>query len=93
MEKKDLKSMTLEELTEFVKELGEKPFRAKQLYQWMHEKLAASLDECTNLPKAFREKLAENSTYTSLRTVKMLEWVNPGSTGRDNICLVSMTGT
>ena len=36
MEKKDLKSMTLEELTEFVKELGEKPFRAKQLYQWMH---------------------------------------------------------
>ena len=73
MEKKDLKSMTLEELTEFVKELGEKPFRAKQLYQWMHEKLAASLDECTNLPKAFREKLAENSTYTSLRTVKMLE--------------------
>ena len=31
MEKKDLKSMTLEELTEFVKELGEKPFRAKQL--------------------------------------------------------------
>ena len=35
MEKKDLKSMTLEELTEFVKELGEKPFRAKQLYQWM----------------------------------------------------------
>ena len=73
MEKKDLKSMTLEELTEFVKELGEKPFRAKQLYQWMHEKLAASLDECTNLPKAFKEKLAENSTYTSLRTVKMLE--------------------
>ena len=73
MEKKDLKSMTLEELTECVKELGEKPFRAKQLYQWMHEKLAASLDECTNLPKAFKEKLAENSTYTSLRTVKMLE--------------------
>ena len=29
--------MTLEELTEFVKELGEKPFRAKQLYQWMHK--------------------------------------------------------
>ena len=73
MEKKDLKSMTLEELTEFVKELGEKPFRAKQLYQWMHEKLAASLDECTNLPKAFKEKLAENGTYTSLKTVKMLE--------------------
>ena len=59
MEKKDLKSMTLEELTEFVKELGEKPFRAKQLYQWMHVKLAESLDECTNLPKSLKEKLSE----------------------------------
>lgn len=67
MEKKDLKSMTLEELTEFVKELGEKPFRAKQLYQWMHEKLAASLDECTNLPKAFKEKLAETVHIPRLR--------------------------
>lgn len=73
MEKKDLKSMTLEELTEFVKELGEKTFRAKQLYQWMHVKLAESLDECTNLPKSLKEKLSEYSTYTSLKTVKMLE--------------------
>ena len=73
MEKKDLKSMTLEELTEFVKELGEKPFRAKQLYQWMHVKLAESLDECMNLPKSLKEKLSEYSTYTSLKTVKMLE--------------------
>ena len=73
MEKKDLKSMTLEELTEFVKELGEKSFRAKQLYQWMHVKLAESLDECTNLPKSLKEKLSEYSTYTSLKTVKMLE--------------------
>ena len=63
----------LEELTEFVKELGEKPFRAKQLYQWMHVKLAESLDECMNLPKSLKEKLSEYSTYTSLKTVKMLE--------------------
>ena len=41
MEKKDLKSMTLEELTAEVIAAGEKAFRAKQLYQWMHEKLAA----------------------------------------------------
>ena len=95
MEKKDLKSMTLEELTEFVKELGEKPFRAKQLYQWMHEKLAASLDECTNLPKAFREKLAENSTYTSLRTVKMLESGIDGTRKYhhgNSVCISSQVG-
>lgn len=73
MEKKDIKSMDLNELTAFVTELSEKPFRAKQLYQWMHEKLACSFDEMTNLPKAFREKLAENSVLTALNTVKMLE--------------------
>lgn len=73
MEKKDLKSMSLSELTEFVKETGEKPFRAKQLYQWMHQKLAASPDDMTNLPKSFRDKLKENAEYTSLTTVQMLE--------------------
>lgn len=72
-EKKDIKSLTLEELSEFVAELGEKPFRAKQLYQWMHEKLASSYDEMTNLPRTFREKLAENSVCTALKTVQMLE--------------------
>lgn len=72
-EKKDIKSLTLEELSEFVAELGEKPFRAKQLYQWMHEKLASSYDEMTNLPRIFREKLAENSVCTALKTVQMLE--------------------
>lgn len=65
--------MYMTELSQFVAELGEKPFRAAQLYQWMHEKLAASLDEMTNLPKSFREALKENSTYTSLKTVRMLE--------------------
>ncbi len=73
MKRADIKSMTLEELTGFVTELGEKPFRAKQLYQWMHEKQAGSYDEMTNLPKAFREKLTENAKYVSLKTVRMLE--------------------
>ena len=44
----EIKSLTIDELKTALKEMGEKPFRAKQLYQWMHEKLAASLDECTN---------------------------------------------
>ena len=73
MEKKDLKSMDLNQVTAFVTELGEKPFRAKQLYQWMHQKLAPSLEDMTNLPKAFRERLWEHGTYTSLETVQMLE--------------------
>ena len=61
--------MTLEELTAEVTAAGEKAFRAKQLYQWMHEKLAADFDEMTNLPKSFREKLAADYIWTSLETV------------------------
>ncbi|MCD8337934.1 MAG: 23S rRNA (adenine(2503)-C(2))-methyltransferase RlmN [Lachnospiraceae bacterium] len=61
----DIKSLTQEELLAEVASLGEKPFRAKQLYQWMHQKLARGYDEMTNLPKAFREKLREKYTYTS----------------------------
>ena len=40
MEPTDIKSQSLEELKETVEALGEKPFRAKQLYEWMHVKLA-----------------------------------------------------
>lgn len=67
MEKKDLKSFSLEELTQEILSLGEKAFRAKQLYEWMHVKLAAGLEEMTNIPKALKEKLADNYQYTSLK--------------------------
>ncbi len=73
MEKRDIKSMNLPELTAFVGELGEKSFRAKQLYQWMHQKLVPSIDDMTNLSKNFREALKEQAHYTSLETVQMLE--------------------
>ena len=43
--KKDIKSMTLEEVTAEMTALGEKSFRAKQLYDWLHVKLAESFDD------------------------------------------------
>ena len=67
MQKIDIKSQTLEELKNTVSELGEKPFRAKQLYEWMHVKLADNFDEMTNLSKAFRQKLKENCALTALK--------------------------
>ena len=69
MENTDLKSMTLPELSDELLAMGEKAFRAKQLYQWMHQKLAASLDEMTNLPKNLRERLAGEYIWTALETV------------------------
>ena len=41
----DLKSMTMEELTDCIVELGEKKFRAKQIYGWLHQKLVRRPDE------------------------------------------------
>lgn len=65
--------MELSELTEFMEQLGEKPFRAKQVYQWMHVKLARSFEEMTNISISLREKLEANSVYTSLKPVQVLE--------------------
>ncbi len=67
---KDIKSLTIEELKDEVRSLGEKEFRAGQLYDWMHKKLAGSYDAMTNLPKPFREKLRQEYYFTTLNTVR-----------------------
>ena len=66
-EKTDIKSLNLEELTSFVESLGEKKFRAKQLYEWMHVHLARDYDEMNNLPKSLKEKLREEAEFVSLK--------------------------
>lgn len=71
--KLDIKSLTLAELTEELKGQGEKAFRAKQMYEWMHVKLARSFEEMTNLSKAFRESCEEKYTYTSLEAALVQE--------------------
>ena len=72
-EKKDIKSMTAEELAAEIANLGEKPFRAAQIYDWMHGKQARSFAEMTNLSKEFRRVLEEHFSYTSLTPVDMQE--------------------
>jgi len=71
--KQDIKSLTLAELTDALSKLGEKPFRAKQLYQWMHVHLARSYEEMTNISKVLKEKLEQNFSYTSLKIVTFQE--------------------
>ena len=66
-EKTDIRSLNLKELTVFMEQLGEKAFRAKQIYQWLHGKQAASFEEMTNIPKALIEKLKENSHLVSIK--------------------------
>ena len=78
-EKKDIKSLTLCQLEKEMGKLGEKPFRARQMYDWMHRKLAASFDEMTNLSSGLREKCKENYRYISLEAVKVQESKKDGT--------------
>ena len=67
---KDIKSMTEKELGLVMQEMSEKPFRAKQLYEWIHVKLVRSYDEMTNVSKSIKEKLIKDYEFT---TLSMLE--------------------
>ena len=53
----DIKSMNQTEMADYFRQLGEPPFRAKQVFQWLHRG-AVSFDDMTNLSKSLREKLS-----------------------------------
>lgn len=55
----DIKSMNKEELKDLMVQVGEKPFRAKQIYSWLHEHLVTSYEEMGNIPGKLKEKLKE----------------------------------
>jgi 23S rRNA (adenine2503-C2)-methyltransferase len=68
----DVSSLTLEGLTRFVTEqLGERAFRAGQVFRWIHQRGVRSFDEMTDLSKALRQKLKERAEIVPL--VKDLE--------------------
>ena len=62
----DLRSLPQEHLAKLVSLLGERPFRARQLYRWLQQKGAASLDELSDVPRTLRDALAERTTLTTL---------------------------
>ncbi|MBO5460297.1 MAG: radical SAM protein, partial [Ruminococcus sp.] len=71
--KKDIRSYTFEQLQEEIKRIGEKAFRAKQIYEWLHVKLADSFDEMTNLSRDLRQKLDANYVILPVEMVRRQE--------------------
>ena len=63
-EKIELLGLSKEELAAEVAKLGEKPFRAKQLWQWIYNRGVGNFEEMSNLSKDFRAKLASGYTIT-----------------------------
>ncbi|MCO6474173.1 MAG: 23S rRNA (adenine(2503)-C(2))-methyltransferase RlmN [Melioribacteraceae bacterium] len=67
--KKILKGLSLEELQETLTEIGEKKFRASQIFNWMYNKHVTSFEQMSNLSKDFRQKLNDNFSLLTLTNV------------------------
>ncbi len=67
---KNIKDYTLDELKEELKEIGEKPFRAEQIYKWLYEARVSHFDEMTNLSLELREKLKQEYVIKEFNILK-----------------------
>ncbi|GAB6088298.1 23S rRNA (adenine(2503)-C(2))-methyltransferase RlmN [Alkaliphilus crotonatoxidans] len=75
----DLLSLTKEELMEFIVALGEKKFRGKQIFQWLHRGVQ-SFDEMTNISKALRDQLKEKAHINEIKIETKLVSRTDGTT-------------
>ena len=71
--KKDILSYSLEELEAALAEIGEKKFRAKQIYEWLHVQRVSEFDKMSNISLSLRTKLDEEFCINSINIVKKLE--------------------
>lgn len=62
----DIRGMNLSELTEYMESLGEKKFRASQVYRWIHVNLIKDYEEMGNIPVSIRSRLAIEAPLYSL---------------------------
>ena len=67
--KESIYSLRPDELEDWLKEHGEKPFRAAQIYDWLYNKRVKTFEEMLNLSKGLREKLEANFALTTLSTI------------------------
>lgn len=72
LEKTDILSLTFSELSEMLCAEGEKPFRAKQIYDWLHVKRVTDFSEMTNISAQKRDELSEKFYINSLKIKKRL---------------------
>lgn len=68
-QKKSIYSLEFSELKDWLKEIGEKPFRATQIFEWLYKKRVTSFEEMSNLSKELRERLANEFQLTTLKLV------------------------
>lgn len=72
MEKIDIKSLSYEELLETIQGMGEKAFRGKQIYEWLHKKAVMEFEDMTNVSKKLREQLSDQCYITHMKLLDRL---------------------
>ncbi|HVG42119.1 MAG TPA: hypothetical protein VM888_10960 [Chitinophagaceae bacterium] len=63
----NIRHLSLEQLIAYFEELGEKKFRAKQVYEWIWKNGATGFEAMTNLSKELRTKLTEHFSFPALQ--------------------------
>ncbi len=76
--KKNIRNLTYDEIEIFFEALGEKKFRAKQVYEWLWQKHARSFEDMTNLGKPIRQLLADTFTFPAL-TIDATQYSSDGT--------------
>ena len=76
---KNIKDYNLEELKQELIELGEKPFRAEQIFKWIHQENVTSFDDMTNLSLELRQKLKENYSLCIYNIIRKQESKTDGT--------------
>jgi 23S rRNA (adenine2503-C2)-methyltransferase len=80
LRKQVIKGLSLKELQDFVESLGEKKYRAAQLFSWMYSKGAQSFDEMSDISREFRDVLAAKATLGNLNLVRQSVSPKDGTT-------------
>jgi len=78
--RRNIKGLTLQELREFVESIGEKPYRARQLFRWMYGRGAQSFDEMTDLSKPLRMTLEQAARVGNLESSTQRKSMRDGTT-------------
>lgn len=70
-EKRDIRALTKEQIKQYFTEIGEQPFRAQQVYEWLWQKGVQRFEDMTNISIPLREKLAEAFVINHIRVDEM----------------------
>jgi 23S rRNA (adenine2503-C2)-methyltransferase len=76
--KKNIRHLTLADLEKYFEEIGDKKFRATQVYEWLWQKHAQSFDDMTNLAKELRQKLLNEFSFPAL-TIDATQYSEDGT--------------